>query len=509
MKKCLLLCLAALWAVTSASAHQVDPWTLLYDDNELYNDSTNTDGWDPQGDVPPSVTADYYLHTSQNGAYYPLTKVDGSNPVEYTGYMPVLDGNFKIYGIGYWTSGASGTERDKYIYGSAEQNGGLYKEQYKTLSHPGQSDMMIENGGIWYGVDIRFYPNGTASNSTPQVYLVGASKTALLSLEATGTPDTKTTGHVDFTIKPGGIVDSQDQTYKVTLTYTGYTSKATITRDTTITDGLTGTFLNVTDLQPGASNKMNLTVTANDVPVSSTVGATTAESRQTLTASATCYIVTPGPVYLIGDIDGVDWKPENAIEGQTYNARHPRATVDDGDQLLCWYDVPLKGTFRFSFISSNDSNWDVVNQSVRYNPVSVDSNTNPPTKYCYNLYENELSLEPFDGNWYDSTAATGSNENAWAPMIAKTNGQSTDTGEASRMYYSIFLNPYTKKAGIRWQETTTAITAILENPAPENNVVDVYNLQGSLLKHHVAPADATQGLPAGIYIVGNKKLAVH
>lgn len=38
--------------------------------------------------------------------------------------------------------------------------------------------------------------------------------------------------------------------------------------------------------------------------------------------------------------------------------------------------------------------------------------------------------------------------------------------------------------------------------------VNVYNTQGQLLRQNVSPAQATNGLPAGIYIVGNKKVIV-
>jgi len=41
-----------------------------------------------------------------------------------------------------------------------------------------------------------------------------------------------------------------------------------------------------------------------------------------------------------------------------------------------------------------------------------------------------------------------------------------------------------------------------------DNLVNVYNMQGVMLRHNVAQNEATQGLPNGIYIVGNKKVLV-
>lgn len=43
----------------------------------------------------------------------------------------------------------------------------------------------------------------------------------------------------------------------------------------------------------------------------------------------------------------------------------------------------------------------------------------------------------------------------------------------------------------------------------ENGPVDVYNLQGVLLKSNVDPANATEGLAKGVYIIGGKKVAVY
>jgi hypothetical protein len=42
----------------------------------------------------------------------------------------------------------------------------------------------------------------------------------------------------------------------------------------------------------------------------------------------------------------------------------------------------------------------------------------------------------------------------------------------------------------------------------ENAVVNVYNLQGVQLRKGVNAANATDNLPAGIYVVGGKKVVV-
>ena len=44
--------------------------------------------------------------------------------------------------------------------------------------------------------------------------------------------------------------------------------------------------------------------------------------------------------------------------------------------------------------------------------------------------------------------------------------------------------------------------------ADDNGLVDVYNLQGIMVRSQVPSNEATQGLPAGIYIAGHRKVIV-
>ncbi len=58
---------------------------------------------------------------------------------------------------------------------------------------------------------------------------------------------------------------------------------------------------------------------------------------------------------------------------------------------------------------------------------------------------------------------------------------------------------------LRLPDTPTAITTI---GAEGNEIVNVYNVQGMLLKQNVKAADALKELPRGIYIIGNRKVIV-
>lgn len=57
-------------------------------------------------------------------------------------------------------------------------------------------------------------------------------------------------------------------------------------------------------------------------------------------------------------------------------------------------------------------------------------------------------------------------------------------------------------------DKTDAIDHITVDPLDDGNEVDVYTMQGQLLRHSVPRETATQGLAPGIYIVGNKKVVV-
>lgn len=58
---------------------------------------------------------------------------------------------------------------------------------------------------------------------------------------------------------------------------------------------------------------------------------------------------------------------------------------------------------------------------------------------------------------------------------------------------------------LRMPDTPTAIETISTN---NDNIVNVYNMQGQLLKHNVETTAATQGLRPGIYLIGAKKVVV-
>lgn len=73
-----------------------------------------------------------------------------------------------------------------------------------------------------------------------------------------------------------------------------------------------------------------------------------------------------------------------------------------------------------------------------------------------------------------------------------------------------------KEGGDPFNITSVVLTNSLDNISSvvnsidhvENATVNVYNMQGVMVRNNVPAADALQGLPAGIYVAGNKKVMV-
>ena len=61
-------------------------------------------------------------------------------------------------------------------------------------------------------------------------------------------------------------------------------------------------------------------------------------------------------------------------------------------------------------------------------------------------------------------------------------------------------------ANIALTEEGAGVNDILSDN--QASVVDVYTLQGICIRKNVSPQDATVGLPAGVYVVGNRKVNV-
>lgn len=170
----------------------------------------------------------------------------------------------------------------------------------------------------------------------------------------------------------------------------------------------------------------------------------------------------------------VNWDPSQVITPVYY----------EKDDIYIFPDVCFTNYGEFSFITkkgTNSSDWDTVNSSVRYAPSVAEKDVEMSKWMPYSEYYNGTS-------------------NRW---IFPTEYRKYLTGLTN---FAVYLRPKTKEVYIQFIMVTGVETVSVEEVTEKP--VDVYSLTGTLLKHGVNRSSATDGLPAGLYIVGGKKVIV-
>lgn len=173
----------------------------------------------------------------------------------------------------------------------------------------------------------------------------------------------------------------------------------------------------------------------------------------------------------------INWDPSVVIEG-TYN--------HDSESYEFHY-VRFYENGEFSFITkkgTSSTDWTTVNSSVRYVPPVVKQEI---TFGEWTPYVETLNGEKGSNQWYLPTTST-------------TRGNKYDGGA----YYTVYFNPSTKMVMVEY----LCPTGVEEMPDDENSSVDVMNMQGVVLKTGVSIDEATVDLQPGLYIIGNRKVAV-
>ena len=104
--------------------------------------------------------------------------------------------------------------------------------------------------------------------------------------------------------------------------------------------------------------------------------------------------------------------------------------------------------------------------------------------------------------WYD-----GSDKfSATADCGTWDNATYTWTGESETVTFTIAGTSNTNSIGISLADSTVGIDGVTADAA--NAPVDVYSIDGRLLRSGVARSQAANGLPAGLYIIGGQKVIV-
>lgn len=392
-------------------------------------------------------SADYYIDFNGSDEKFYFEYVDG----QYIAKIAKLNSNFKIYSSQY---DGNSSNQDQYIFGAADGQGGITPDSEKKLSHPG-NDLSVQGGGILYGVTFIFDPD----NMT--LTIQGGSTTPLepgLEITVTSvTADSSESGTINFRLTYVATDDypTPDE-FDVTGYYTTYNGDDDQATTTVSSSSMTGS-LSFTKLTPAESNLVELEAKCTS-------------NGKELTATATVPIVTPGLPILIGQINGHEWEANYGIEGSIFTK------IADGKTY--YYTVDLAGDGEFSFVTklgTTATDWDTVNSYTRYAPS-----------------ENRVAAP--NKTWMPYTAFSGSTTNAWYP----------ENFEAGT--YVVEFDETRQAIAVVKGDVPTGVDDVAADVKPA--YVDVYSISGVRVRHDVATADATAGLPKGLYIVGGKKIAV-
>ena len=394
---------------------------------------------------------DYYLDIKQDNTRYYFTWDAQKNL--YTITIPELHGDFKIYDSEY-VEGAG--DQNQHVFGAADgQSAGIKPGEIKTCANPG-NNFSVEGGGILYNVVMEFSPTDMTLNIVSGSSTKPEPTTPTISIAATGTATTPEAGTVDYTITAYAIDSPESLTYDITLAYIPAGNSDTSNVSTTLTGTLSGS-QTLSDLTIGSTTTVTVTATA------------TAADGTPLEASATTEITTPEIPILIGQLADGSWQPNVGVNGFTV-----------GIPGVYYYLPTLVGDGEFSFVSklgNSSDDWATVNAHPRYAPAA----------------DAQQEQAPID-TWIPYTRYEGSTTGSWVPYPY----------DASRSYLVKF-DFNTQTVQVRYAE---ALSGIEDTAIPTDGPTDVYNLLGVRVSSGNTRAEATSGLPSGIYIVNGTKTII-
>lgn len=276
---------------------------------------------------------------------------------------------------------------------------------------------------------------------------------------------------VEYEISTTGIDNPLSVAYEVTLSYPTTVSDNPVTESTTLYGTLTGEF-SLNDLRPGDTTDFTLEVTAEIDGRTAPLEAFTRSEVETV----------PIPI-LIGTLPGHPWRANYGIEGKAFDAStfgrcYYYTTTFEG------LSPSYEASFRFiSQYGKNETDWGTVEQKNIYAPSE------------------DRVLAPF-GQWMPYEVIKGQiTPNAWR-IPGYTAGDNS--------VYTIQFSFPKKSVVVVHQGVPTEVEPIaVDLLEPDEAIpVDVYSLQGVLLRKGVDSGDAVSGLMPGIYLVGGRKVCV-
>ena len=115
--------------------------------------------------------------------------------------------------------------------------------------------------------------------------------------------------------------------------------------------------------------------------------------------------------------------------------------------------------------------------------------------------------------WFYKTFTINSSSDL-VNLVLSANAGDPQTVDITGIKKDAYFEVSTDKDGTKYKvndvtsSIPTGIASITQQPTDGNTLVDVYTTDGALVRSRVAFNEAAKGLPAGIYIIGGKKMAV-
>lgn len=370
----------------------------------------------------------------------------------YVANIKKIDSDFKIYSLNY---NPDATGQDNLVFGAADGQPQLLPKSTIKLDNPG-NPISIGNTGALYEAKLIFDPAAKTLKVDGGSSIVTRSTLELEILSCTGT--SPEAGQITFALQYIKTATAAvPKEFVVTAHYTDNAGDYTQQEIVVTPDNMTGTFT-ITDIKPGILNHVLLDAKA-------------IVSGQTITDTAIAPLITPVLPYLVGDIAGHQWQADYGIPGTQFRK------IADGNTY--YYEVNLTGEGKFNFVTAlgaNATDWDTVYKSLSYAPSS--SSVAAPEK----------TWMPY------STFDTGGTRNAWYPS------------DFTPGTYIVEFNYTTRSIAVVKGDVPTDTPLVETEAAPAT--ADVYSISGIIVRKDVPAAEATTGLPAGLYIVNGKKIAV-
>lgn len=402
----------------------------------------------------------YYLDIAQDNQkyYFTLNSATGTYELE----IPELWGDFKIYNDLY-VPGSGG--QDNYIFGAADNFGGVTPSSEKKLSNPG-SNMSVQGGGIIYGAKLVFDPFKKYLTIMEGSYDPPVSSDPAVSIKVTDkTVYSCTSARVDFTVSTANITDPASLEYTVDLIYQKHGNLGSGTYDH-MEKKISGSNLSDSEV-------------FNDLTIGTTtpiwlVVRTTYEGNDLINHAADNLDMPEVPI-IIGQIGGSDWSPAVGERG---------TPMGSGIDAYYAFAVLLHSQGEFSFVSKLSDSWDEVNTAPRYAPSA--KNTEAPLD-----------------TWTPYIRTVGSADGNWVPQNYNSGAPRSTNPDRNNLYEVRFSFP--RQSIMVMKEIPTSAGEIASDA---DACGDIYNTQGVLVGRGMTVGEAQRTLPSGLYIVAGKKVLV-